>query len=216
MRVSRDQTIAALPAVDLRDYLRRVDRFSTESFADDWRLEESQASGIIAELCERGFIEKDQWGVWRLTIAGNALRMATAAKPAKRETAQRHLDEVVRRADEVNRGEFAYWVTKLLLFGSFLTGDAADPVGDVDLGVELSPRGIDDKDQRVFDDAARARAAARGMQLDSLMWIAWPIEEVHRYLKQRSRVLSLVDVRDGVFRRAEVATKEVYRFTPPT
>lgn len=216
MRIARDQTLAGVPLIAVRDALRHLkDRvFVVESLAHRLQLAPAEAVKILKVLQREGFIEPadDQSDVerWRLTLLGNFLTNASAARPVKRSTAQRALDGLLDRARRVNADErYAFWVDEVVLFGSFLTSDAAT-VGDVDVAIGLSWR-TDDGDarqqlQRERVDAAMAEGRSFNTQFDEL---AWPELEVRRFLKNRSRVLSITSTSDMILDQAP--HKLVYR-----
>lgn len=76
-------------------------------------------------------------GPWyELTDEGTRFAQASAAAPLRRATAERKLREFIARVEQVNQSdEYAYRVTRVVLFGSCLTD--AERVNDIDLAVEL-------------------------------------------------------------------------------
>lgn len=195
MRINKADLIGGVPILKVRDALRRDGQFFTLArFAMLLRITPEAAQTVVAELLEMHYIEPFNHG-WRTTIAGNALAFAKAGPGVRREVAQRHLDEFLERVRAVNGSDhYMRTVEEVTLFGSLLD-PAADPVGDVDVGVTLAPRGeYDEREERRRSHAA----AAAGRHFNTVTdYLAWPEIEVLRYLKSRSRVLSLVYT-DGI------------------
>jgi predicted nucleotidyltransferase len=65
----------------------------------------------------------------------------------KRETAERILKEVVQKVKKFNsspESQFKYFVSKVLVFGSYLTQKVR--LGDIDLAIQIERRWITDKE----------------------------------------------------------------------
>lgn len=89
----------------------------TETPLDEWDLSESP--------------------VWSTTIKGNALAIASAARPVLRKTAECVLAEFLDRVTEVRESDtHPYRVKRVILFGSMHDQDRSH-VNDIDLVVEL-------------------------------------------------------------------------------
>ena len=93
--------------------------------------------------------------------------------------------------------EYAFKITRVVLFGSMLT-DTSRP-SDVDLALEVSPRyGRGSERQEQVEER---RIALRSSQMESdfpnfLARIYWPHDEVVRYVRGGARSLSIHDVRE--------------------
>jgi hypothetical protein len=104
----------------------------------------------------------------------------------------------MKRVNILNMGDtYAYTVESIVLFGSMLSDKKL--LGDVDLAIELQPalpnrewfeRWLEYRCSRAIDSGRRF-----GTTLERL---AWPRTEVFRYLKSRSRSLSLHSLEDLV------------------
>lgn len=209
MRIVPGQTIAGVDLVQVRDALRRVKqrRFTVASLADRLGVDDD-GRRLVDALAEQGYLEREQPhdgedGWWRLTVQGNALTNATAAKPVKRATAQRALDGLLERAQQVNDdASFAYQVDEVVVFGSFLDPDA-EVVGDVDVAIGLSPRyeGAE-LEQRSHERIQTALDAGRRFS-SFFEELSWPQVEVLQLLKGRSRVLSITTIDDSILDVAE-------------
>ncbi len=209
MRINPNEKIAEVPILEVRKLLKYVDNES------DWgnnyvtrilELSPQKANRLLLELERRGYIERgvifkrDQ--LWRKTLKGSTLGLASAAKSVTRETADRVFSEFLERVKQVNSDPcFLMKVKKAVVFGSYL-GDSAR-LNDIDIAVELDwkedhPRLLGrEKAQAVLDYAQEAQKKGRrfGTFTDQL---AWPEDEVKLYLKSRSRTLSIHSVSDEI------------------
>lgn len=191
MRISRNDLIAGLPAIQVRDALRGCKGdggFYGERLTARLGVSPAEGAVVLDRLVADGYVEPFH-GAWRTTLAGNALTNANASKPVSRAKAQEHYDAFLARVGEVNSSErFLFGVEQVILFGSFLD-PAIDPVGDVDLAVKTAKKPMDG--DRVKHSLAHAQASGRqfGSFIDEL---GWPETEVWMFLRNRSKVLALV------------------------
>jgi predicted nucleotidyltransferase len=199
MRIVSDEPIAGYPALEVRDFLRRyrLTNFYIEAAEDALVLSPRTANVFMNRLKGLGFIEElDKWDgsrVFRLTIKGQALSNASAARPIHRKTAERLLAEFLERVRCVNSThEFAYRVEHVVLFGSMLRD--VDRLGDVDVAVHLQPKVDDDTALREWEMDRRRAAQAEGRSFYGVFeWAVWPTHEIFLQLKARSTGLSLHD-----------------------
>jgi predicted nucleotidyltransferase len=199
MRINRNETIAGLDVLRVRNALRAQHRqpFDPQDLADALKVPKSKALEVIEALRARGWLQTaEQWGRpkdWQTTLEGNAFTVAHATKPIPRAKADKLLAEFLKRVEEVNANdEYGYYVHEVHLFGSYL-GDAAE-VGDIDLAVDLRFRAMGDRDV-VDHSIARARASGRRFKLYIEM-LGYSEIEVRRILKARSPYISLHDMQD--------------------
>jgi len=218
MYIDPKSTIAGLPALTIRGFLRRAgfEDWCAEMLADHLNLSSRKGSAVLRELTRLGYIESSpergsacKWH--RRTLAGARLALASAAKPITRETANRKVEEFLARVRAVNASDYyLYRVRRVLAFGSYLgTGER---LNDIDLAVEAIHR-EQDNEKRVKLDLARAREARRaGRQLNTIMAeMTWSYNEVLLYLKSRSRALSLHSMEDAILER--VQTKVLFQIS---
>lgn len=201
MRIVLDEIIAGYSALEVRDFLRRyrLTNFYIEAAEDDLVLSPRTATIFMNKLKELEFIEEldrdkeDGRRIFRLTIKGQALANASAAKPIHRKTAERLLKQFLDRVQRVNSTqEYVYRVERVVLFGSML-GDA-DRLGDVDVAVQLEPKVDEDTAFQEWSMARRCAAEAKGRNFRGVFdWAMWPTHEIFLQLKARSRGLSLHD-----------------------
>lgn len=213
MRILPGQTIAGLDIVQVRDALRRVkDRpFARDSLAQLLGLADDVGTRLHEALVDQGYVERDPMAAsdddwWRLTVKGNALTNASAAKPVKRSTADRALQGLLERAREVNDDDgLVYQVDEIVVFGSYLDPEA-EVVADVDIAIGLSPRYQGDELEKRSKERIN-QAIQSGRRFSNFVEeVGWPQIEVLRHLKSGSRVLSLTTTADQILDVAEYRT----------
>jgi predicted nucleotidyltransferase len=142
----------------------------------------------------RRLIEATRHDGWTVTQAGDTLSVATAARPVSRHTAARALAQFLERVARVNDDPyFLARVTRVALYGSMLR-PGVNRLSDVDLAVQLVAKEPD------FDGLQEANAervkelAILGRRFGSVLeqQFCWFLE-TFRFLKGRSRVISLAD-----------------------
>ncbi len=199
MILSSEQTIAGLKATKVRALLHRLapDLWTADDVAREMKVTRPAAMKLIAALHSAGYVEKtprQPKGIWRNTIAGNAVAISTAAKPIHRATGEERLAQFLERVRVLNADDkWAYRVTKVVVFGSYLTTKSR--LGDVDLAIQFKPR-PQYRDQWAEVLLAQAETAARrGTRFSTFVdRLGWAQREAKRFLKSRSRALSLHDL----------------------
>ena len=163
-----------------------------------------EAEERVRLLLEEGYLEPcpDEGQRYQITRKGSALAMATAARPVKRATAERILQEFLSRVHEVNNDDrFVYKVTKVIVFGSFL--GSTPTLGDLDLAIELQPGHENHERQRELEQTRIRAARAKGRRFANFVdELYWPRQEVRLFLKGRSRTISLHFTSDGILKSA--------------
>jgi predicted nucleotidyltransferase len=208
LNITRDQTIGGVPAVEVRNVLRH---FIDEVWEDVFiaRMEGSDGAAVLAQLVQEGYLEspvESQFGIkYELTTAGHALQHASAAKPVKRATAQKALDGLLVRVEEVNADPRTRdRIRSIVLFGSFLD-EAVATVSDVDLAIELERVGEVTRKQ-AFDSYQRRRGQGAPPGPDDVLLHG----DVFKILKGRSPILSLVDHREHEAFLASIPHRQIY------
>jgi hypothetical protein len=199
MRIVPDEMIAGYPAHEVRDFLRRyrLTDFYVEAAEETLILKPRSATTFMNKLKGLGFIDElDKWNgrrVFRLTIRGQALANASAARPIHRKTAERLLEQFLERVQCVNcTHEYLYRVEHVVLFGSMLSD--VDRLGDVDVAVQLQPKVIESAEFQEWSMDRRRAAEANGRNFRGVFdWAMWPTQEIFLHLKARSSGLSLHD-----------------------
>jgi hypothetical protein len=202
MQIASDQMIAGYPAIKVRNFLRRY-RYTgdfAEAVTTRLKLSPEAAGEFLHELFILGLVEElrkqSEDHRFRLTTKGETLAETSAAKPIHRRTAERLLAEFMDRVHVVNAtSEYLYRVQDVILFGSMLSD--AKKLGDVDVAVNLEPK-IQEKDEIEKWSMVRRRAAQmQGKSFSTIFeWTCWPMIEIYRQLKARSRSLSLHELQD--------------------
>lgn len=146
MIISRDQTIAGRPAVEIRDVMRSIRGrgYTVIGLAESQGVGESDGRDLVADLVAEGYLERahhptpvvvgsvenavpfDELVVFTTTIAGNALAKAPIGKRMPRAEADRLLQGVINRAAEVNDSDgWLHWVPEIVLYGSLASAATA-------------------------------------------------------------------------------------------
>lgn len=209
MQIARGQKIAGQRATILRDALRhlRDGSWGSESLGFYLKVSPGRAKRIIASLAKLGYIERDgllnDRDAWCLTDAGRALTNANALRPLHRGIAKGLIAEFLDRVHEVNSNpSYLYRVSKVILFGSYLS--TKDTIGDIDLAIQLDPKEPNQErfGRLVMEHSKEAARAGRRFStfIDEL---AWADTEVRRFLKGKSRYLSLHSTSDGVLKTCD-------------
>lgn len=204
--------IAGKPALEVRDFLKRMDEYlwSTATVREAFHVPDEEARAFISQLAKLGLVEPDPRieGRWSTAPKGRTLALASAARPLRRTTAERRLREFLDRVEEVNREKrFLLKVTRVVVFGSYLS--AKERINDIDVAVRLEPKEPDrERHHQLWQEHAE-EAAMGGRVFQSFVdALAWPEKEVLLHLKSRSRAISLHTFDDPVLEETE--TKVVY------
>lgn len=203
MQLPQGLKIADLPVVQIRKLLRRGQEgdWGVRFVCETLEVPPVQAERLLLELEQRGYVTRApgyEEPLWRNTVEGNRLALASAAKRISRETADRLVAELLDRVARVNADEhFLYRVKRIVAFGSFIT--TADSLGDVDLVVELEQKEPNAKRHSQLMDQQCDQATAGGRRFSSFVErLFWPYNETVRFLRARSRYLSFHREDDGV------------------
>jgi predicted nucleotidyltransferase len=215
MRISKNEKIANLPILQVRDWLRKVRRphcFRKEHVASYFAFSERKAGELLRELKKRGLVELQdgkfgRQGYHQVTVKGNALAMARAMPPITRAKAEELLAGFLSRVVQVNsRDELAYYVHEVRVFGSYLDRSAKD-FGDVDIALDVRQRKIEGRDIVKYSED-RARQSGRHF-VSWLHMLDYAEVDVMRLLKARKSYLSLHSIGDIAATGAR--SKIVYR-----
>ena len=200
MRITAGQKIAGYSAVKIRELMRRTGSrpLTPQTVRQILGCSKDAATCTLNRLHSEGFLNSVD-GHWTMSTRGAALAMATAAAPLRRATASGLIADLVGRGHEVNADDtWAYRIETLVVFGSYVRG--ADRPNDVDVACELRPRWRADKQQAQEQLRRRAR---EGEFRNLTEWAAWPKLEVFRFLKARSRGLSIHELEDWILQSTD-------------
>lgn len=146
MNISPGEKIAGFPAVKLRELFREISdgTFGKKYTAAFFGITQKKAVEVLQELEKLGYLEsvtrtthKKPEIRWQLTTKGFGLRMASAARPIKRATADRLLKELLERVEEINKSKaYLYKVTEVVVFGSYLD-ESRTKLSDLDVSVDI-------------------------------------------------------------------------------
>ena len=200
MRIDPKGIVAGYPALQVRRALKQLDLFP------EWDLRRFEAAtgegrAFVQALVAAGLVERVEKGYWSITQAGKTLSSATAAPRVTRATAEKNFAAFLGRVDHVNRSAgFLGRVVTVVLFGSMLRPEV-DRVSDVDLAVEITLKepnkdracALNERHVQILESVG---VRFRGFLDRQFCWQ----REVLRFLKGRSRVISLADLKaEGAF-----------------
>jgi predicted nucleotidyltransferase len=207
MRIDPKDTLAGQSILKIRDFLRRnqLHNWGEETVGYAFAVDSKTAKRIIILLKRRGYIEPIQISgekYWKNTIQGNALALSSAAKPISRATAEKKLKEFLERVVEVRISKYyLYKVTKVVVFGSYLT--AKEKLNDIDISISLAPKEKNVEKMRKLAERRINEAFSQGKVFSNFVeQISWPQHEVIKFLKGRSRSIGLHQD-EGVLKQCE-------------
>ncbi len=128
---------------------------------------------------------------WVTTVQGNALAQASFGKPITRATAERHLAQVIGRAEAYNAApEYLLTVAQIAVFGSYLD-PGASRLGDLDLAVTAVRR--ETSGERHVDRVLEYGEASGRSFSTFVGQLSWPSRELRMILKNRSPAISITN-----------------------
>lgn len=209
MRIRPDDVIAGFPAKQIRKLLHQSTlSLSVDEATKNLGLNERSTLKLLNDLEKQGFIEKNTFAPdpnrnWKNTIKGGALSNALFSAPVSRRAAEQKLSEFMDRVREVNEASrFLYRVSKVVLFGSFLTKSST--IGDLDVAIELVPKEPDAGKHSELVLAHGNAAVLNGRRFRNYVQVLdFAAQEVRSFLKAGSRIIQLTDCRDGVLKIAK-------------
>ena len=197
MQVDPNASVAGYPVLLVRQALRKlrhIDTWSSDLLEAAAGLPAGAGRELASAMAGLGLIQQLQKDGWTITPAGMTFTAATAAKRLKRATADRALAAFLERVARVNTDPyFLGRVTRVVLFGSMLNPDTDRP-SDIDLAVEIVPK-IADWDTHIEKNNNRAQEllmVGHHFRHSIEYAVCWHLE-VLRFLKGRSRAISLAD-----------------------
>lgn len=198
MQILPSQTLFGLRAIALRDFFIAHRKggawgFTYRQFADHFGFKAAQAKSLLRALADADYLEAPQTakGLWTFGLNGNRLSLAKAVNKIPRAQAESLLSLVLDRVLEVSRHpRYSHEVSRLWVFGSYARG--AESVSDLDLVVELRWKTHEGSRLTLL------KRALKWFQRDGHAANHWTAfaratdERVHRFLKQRSRYISIM------------------------
>jgi predicted nucleotidyltransferase len=202
MHIDPKSTIVGFSSLKVRDFLRKEKEtvWTLETVKHSFKLTSAKAKILIRELERFGLIESHKSigskEYWQVASKGRTLSLASAAKPLYHKTAQKKLEQFLERVRQANeRKDFIYKITRVAVFGSFLTD--RDRINDIDLAVEYV-RKTKNYDRYLKEASERLGIALRGgRRFDNIVsQIFWPQKEIALFLKSGSRSISMHDFKE--------------------
>lgn len=197
MIISSKEKICGIPSLKVRKFLQLYGHGDINLKSDFIHISEKlnlpvkRVINLIKELEKEGYLEyTDDKYILTKTQNGRRLSGASAAKPITRKTAEKAINELLKRANEINKlNKFAFHVKKITLFGSYISDK--EFIGDIDIIVELENS---TKDINAFQTICNNRieiAKLNGRCFSYWMQEElWPYNEVLYFLKNHKRSLS--------------------------
>ena len=194
MGIDLHATIENIPLKELKKVFKKSEYIDADFLMVTLNLDTNKANKLIAELFAQGFIEKDELRpeIFRTTSNGKRLA-ATSIQRITNKKAVILFNAFLDRVKYVNsyQSEYAYWVDRVALAGSFLVYPNQPDFGDIDLFVNLKPR-YENKSKQ--DDLNWKRIKLYKQVFPNFVSrISWPRTEVVKFLKNKSRFLSIED-----------------------
>jgi predicted nucleotidyltransferase/predicted transcriptional regulator len=211
--------IAGLPAVNVRNMLRRVySVLDVDLVAERCKVSTRQAKEVIQELVDGGYIEFSERSrvlanpyragrekpryrsvdYYKLTEKGGRLAQASAMSKMSRERAEQIVAGLLKRVEEVNAiGDYVYRVPTVIVYGSYVRGEPQ--LSDVDIAVDLEAKWDSANEHQCREWSKRRTdvASANGRGFANFMdLLFWPKNEVMLHLKVRTRGLSIHEIAD--------------------
>jgi predicted nucleotidyltransferase len=195
------QVIAGRPAKDIRRFLREMLHLKVSCGYAQHVLgcPKEEAKQVMSALEKEGYLSRagrhEGHDLYETTLKGNQLAGANL-RPISRTTAEKTLKAFMERVRTVNSDpDYLETITGVIVFGSFLS--ASEELGDVDVGIQLERKAMEDEVFMQRAEARRKLAQERGRRFRNLSeWVTWPSREIWLFLKSRARQLSIHDFRE--------------------
>jgi predicted nucleotidyltransferase len=200
VRIDSNGVVGGYPALTIRKLVRRLNNllyWNAGTVQSILRTERTDAEGIVTALVEAGLaVAQTGQGIDGCTTTplAQSFGSATAAKPITRQTADRVLCQLLERVNQVNRDAcFLAKVTKVVVLGSYLRAEV-NRLSDLDIAVELQPKEVDWDRLRELTQQRVEQLRMAGRRFSNWLEIEyWWHLEAFRFLKGRSRAISLID-----------------------
>ncbi len=189
-------SFAGVPSLVVRNFLRRHRDPSTFWHQDrlaqrlELSSEPERARGVLEELVRLGYVVPSNCGssdgpLWSVAAAGLRFANARGGPRLRRAAADALLAKLVARCAVANsEPQFAHWVARLSIFGSYLSD--VPLLGDLDVVVDLEPK-EDDVDNQMALERARWNAARNeGRRVSEDALYSWSSDEVLRFVRERN------------------------------
>jgi ribosomal protein S16 len=198
MQINSKSNIIGYPAIRIRNFLRKVrdvDAWNVYYVKEYLKISIEEAESVLLKLHKNKYIENVGFYAglkrWKISLKGASLSLAYASKPILRSTADKKIQEFLDRVKQVNKNsEYIYKVTKVVVFGSYLS--KTERLGDIDLGVYLEPKEKDKNIHSKLNEERMLYLISQGMQYNNFVeQMFLPMLEIWKFLKYHSRSLSI-------------------------
>lgn len=205
MKLDLRENIAGFPPLTIRDLLKKNNSINYEIAAKFLGLSENKAKKVLQELMKLGFIESietDSFMTHTNTIKGNSLALSKAIPPISKTKAEQLFSEFISRVKSVNENpDYLYKVTKVILFGSFITDSPT--VNDIDIAIEYIQKETGEEFMNAHSQKIE-NARKKGKRFYSFVdQMLYSYREVELYIKSRSRYLSLHKMDDDILNQTK-------------
>ncbi|MGY2808022.1 MULTISPECIES: hypothetical protein [unclassified Bradyrhizobium] len=188
MQVGKNETLAGVRLIKLRDFLRFHEvSFPAEAIGEQFKVNGGRKQEIEEALVRAGYVTRHEEDKTRYLVAPLGMQLCNARFISRisREKAEALLQSFLVRVVSINeRDELTHKVTGVRVFGSYLT-DKAD-LGDIDLAVAIKAR----RESHVKESVERANQSVRAIR-SFLDRITFGRSEVKKLLKGGSPYLSV-------------------------
>jgi hypothetical protein len=166
MRVDWNQPICGLPARTAQGLLRYASEgtvgLSVANVEAMLHISTCKAKRLIEALVADGWLAKGRSNDWNPTLKGGGLINARRSPPIPIARGRDIARQAAELAAAINRSDAWSWqIDRVILFGSVLTGQDGDDVGDVDLVIECGRRDLPEAEcerRRDHEEATAARS----------------------------------------------------------
>ena len=197
MRLAKTDIIAGLDATTVRNLMRSLRNPGTVQYVQSRIPGGIDAADTVTELKKLGYLRLEDRAAyagedwWVTTTLGNALAMASFAKPISRTTAERLLTGLLERTKAWNANpDRLISIDEVIVFGSYLDL-TINRLGDVDIAVTLS-NWPEHQSHETFNKRVRAYSRASGRTFSSFVdEMSWPATEAKQHLRNRSTALNI-------------------------
>jgi predicted nucleotidyltransferase len=210
MRINLNDTISGIPVRNVRKMLKKSHVLCVDNVMENLGIDENHATALIAELISRELIQPhtvmahhSETSYWKTTLSGNAFAIAKAGKPIRRKSAEKIFAKFMDRVREVTTSPYyLYKVKTVVVFGSYLSDSST--VNDIDIALEIVPKESDTERFGELLDQRRDLLLQQGKHPKNIVeYVSLPEIEVYRFLKSRSRALSLHSISDKTWRTSK-------------
>lgn len=217
MRIEQKATVEGIPVIKIRDFLRRfrtnalvgksdIARLVSDNIPEGHNVKEIYRS-VLNWFIEQGYLKDNGENHLELTEDGFRLAAAKASLPIKRTTADRIVEDFIKKIEHINKSDdFLFGVSKAELFGSYLSDE--EKIGDVDAHITIIRKCKDDSKWKEIRTKFIENEQHNGKNFRGFYdELYWPSLKTVSFLKVKA--LSL-HVDDPIIKKEGLVKKTVY------